>query len=271
MPADRFLCGLTVGCCTLLQVLLPGLFTAIPSAWPGTPPAEAKLVSQIRKVRPSVVAVGTYYFKDSPKIRYHGTGFAVGDGTLIITNAHTIAQIEEEQRFKQLRVFHREFQSHGRRVSLLKRDDEHDLAVLKLEKGIMLPLKLADSGSVQEGEAVALTGYPIGLILGLHPSTHAGIISAISPIVLPSPTARTIKKETVEYLRRPYKVFQIDATAYPGNSGSPVFRISSGEVIGIINMVFVKGKKENILKEPSGITYAIPANFARSLIEEYGY
>jgi hypothetical protein len=54
---------------------------------------------------------------------------------------------------------------------------------------------------VQEGEEVAFTGYPIGLVLGLHPSTHAGIISAISPIVLPSPTARTIKKEMVELLR----------------------------------------------------------------------
>jgi S1-C subfamily serine protease len=49
-----------------------------------------------------------------------------------------------------------------------------------------------------------------------------------------------------------------------------VFRISNGEVIGIVNMVFVKGKKENLLKDPSGITYAIPSNFARSLIEEYG-
>jgi S1-C subfamily serine protease len=271
MPADRFLRGLTVGFCTLFQVLFPSFLTATPPAWSDTPSSETKLVSQIRKVRPSIVAVGTYYFKDSPKLRYHGTGFAVGDGTLIITNAHTVAQIEEEKRIKQLRVFHREFQSHGWRVSLLKRDDEHDLAVLKLENGMMLPLKLADSGSVQEGETVAFTGYPIGLILGLHATTHAGIISAISPIVLPSPTARTINKQIVEYLRRPYKVFQIDATAYPGNSGSPVFRISSGEVIGIINMVFVKGKKENIIKEPSGITYAIPANFARSLIEEYGY
>ena len=270
MDSDYFRRRPVIGFCALFQILLPAFFTGTPPAWPGTLPANANLVSQIRKVRPSIVAVGTYHFKDSPKLRYYGTGFAVGDGTLIVTNSHTIDRIEEEKRFKQLRIFHQEFQSHGRSVSLLKKDEGHDLAVLKLEQGILLPLKLADSGTVQEGEPVAFTGYPIGLVLGLHPSTHAGIISAISPIVLPSPTARNIKKEIVDFLRRPYEIFQIDATAYPGNSGSPVFRISSGEVIGIINMVFVKGKKENILKEPSGITYAIPSNFARDLIEEYG-
>ena len=270
MTSDYFRQRRLIGFRTLFQIILIGLCMAAPAAWPGALPAETKLVSQIRRVRSSIVAVGTYYFKDTPKLRYHGTGFAVGDGTLVITNAHTIARVEEEKRLKQLRVFHQEFHSRGLRVSLLKRDEEHDLAVLKMQEGFLPPLKLADSGTVQEGEEVAFTGYPIGLVLGLHPSTHAGIISAISPIVLPSPTARTIKKEIVELLRRPYKVFQIDATAYPGNSGSPVFRISNGEVIGIVNMVFVKGKKENLLKEPSGITYAIPANFARSLIEGYG-
>ena len=41
-----------------------------------------------------------------------------------------------------------------------------------------------------------------------------------------------------------FNIFQLDATAYPGNSGSPVFDVASGEVIGVINMVFIKGSKE---------------------------
>lgn len=229
-------------------------------------PADS-LVKQIKRVKPSIVAIGTYYFKDSPKVQFRGTGFAAGDGTIIITCAHTIAEIEKEKRLKQLRVFHQSFQSDGKKVFLLTRDEKHDLALLKIEVGTLPPLKLAESMNVQEGEAVAFTGYPLGLVLGLNPTTHTGIISAISPIVLPSPAARAIKKEIVEFLRQPYNIFQIDATAYPGNSGSAVFRISNGEVIGIINMVFVKAKKEHLLKEPSGLTYAIPANFARFLIE----
>jgi S1-C subfamily serine protease len=63
-----------------------------------------------------------------------------------------------------------------------------------------------------------------------------------------------------------YPVLQLDATAYPGNSGSPVYDPESGEVLGIINMVFVKGTKEAALTQPSGITYAIPAKHLQALM-----
>ena len=232
------------------------------------PSADDKLVAHIKRVKPSIVAIGTYSVKDIPKLQFYGTGFSVGDGKLIVTNSHTIARIEEKKRLKQLSVFHEGFQSTGIKVSLLKKDEQHDLAILKIRSGTIPPLKLGDSNTVQEGERVAFMGYPLGLVLGLHPTTHAGIISAISPIVLPSPTSRALKKEIIKYLRHPYNIFQLDAIAYPGNSGSPLFRISDGEVIGIVNMVFVKSLKENIIKTPSGITYAIPSKFARALIDE---
>jgi len=235
-----------------------------------TPAFQGKnrLVSLIKKVKAGTLAIGTYYFKDSPQLRFRGTGFAVGDGRFIVTNAHTINQVEKEKRLKQLRIFHKRFHSEGIKVSLAAKDNVHDLALLKIESGRFTPLTLGDSDFVEEGEAIALTGYPLGLVLGLNPTTHTGIISAVAPIVLPSPTARSIKKEIIEFLRKPYNVFQIDATAYPGSSGSPVFRISTGEVIGVVNMVFVKGKKEHIISKPTGITYAIPSNFVHALIRD---
>ena len=64
-----------------------------------------------------------------------------------------------------------------------------------------------------------------------------------------------------------YSVFQLDATAYPGNSGSPVYDVASGEVVGIVNSVFVKGTKESALSAPSGITYAIPASKLIDLLQ----
>ena len=67
------------------------------------------------------------------------------------------------------------------------------------------------------------------------------------------------------HLSEPWDIFQIDATAYPGNSGSPVYRVSTGKVIGVVNKVFVKGKKEHALTAPTGITYAIPADFIKTL------
>jgi hypothetical protein len=33
----------------------------------------------------------------------------------------------------------------------------------------------------------------------------------------------------------------------------------------VINMVFIKSKKEHILKDPTGITYAIPVEFVHKL------
>ena len=65
-----------------------------------------------------------------------------------------------------------------------------------------------------------------------------------------------------------FEVYQLDGTAYPGNSGGPLFEPDQGEVIGVINMVFVKGTKESALSQPSGISYAIPVRYLQELLRE---
>jgi len=107
-------------------------------------------------------------------------------------------------------------------------------------------------------------------VLGLYPVTHRGTVSAITPIVIPAATTRTLDAKSISRMRTPYTVFQLDGTAYPGNSGSPMYDLDTGAVYGIINMVFVKGTKENALTEPSGISYAIPANYIRDMISKAG-
>ena len=74
-----------------------------------------------------------------------------------------------------------------------------------------------------------------------------------------------MNKTLIKHLKEPFDVFQIDAAAYPGNSGSPVYRVATGKVVGVINMIFIKGKKEHVLKEPTGITYAIPIKYVHEL------
>jgi hypothetical protein len=54
---------------------------------------------------------------------------------------------------------------------------------------------------------------------------------------------------------------QLDGTAYPGNSGS---RFHRHPATGIISSVLVK---ESALKTPSGITYAIPVQKLKALLE----
>ena len=86
---------------------------------------------------------------------------------------------------------------------------------------------------------------------------------------MPSLSSRKLDVRMIGQLQRtPFSVFQLDATAYPGNSGSPLYDPETGTVLGVINMVFVKGLKETAITNPSGITYAIPANFARELLQQ---
>jgi S1-C subfamily serine protease len=93
------------------------------------------------------------------------------------------------------------------------------------------------------------------------------MVSALTPIAIPSANDRQLDPKVVQRLARgAYPVYQLDATAYPGNSGSPLYDINTGAVVGIINLVFVKGTKEAALSNPSGVTYAIPVKYLRALL-----
>ncbi len=226
---------------------------------------DLRLADLIKKTKTSVVAVGTYYFNDLPKASYLGTGFAIDGGQRLVTNYHVILPVIEKNKTHFLRIFHKNFPDTGIKAVILAVDEFHDLAILGHESELLPALKLGDSSFVKEGYRVVFTGYPMGIVFGLNPSTHGGIVSSIAPLVRPSPSARIINGDLIRHLGEPYDIFQIDATALPGNSGSPVILRSSGEVIGVINMVFVKDKKEHVLSEPTGITYAIPSNFIKAL------
>jgi S1-C subfamily serine protease len=129
-------------------------------------------------------------------------------------------------------------------------------------------MTLGNPDKVREGEIYAFTGYPIGVVLGLHPATHRGMVSAITPSAIPAPRAGQLNPAVIGRLQDPYVVFQLDATAYPGNSGSPLYDTKTGHVVGIINKVFVQETKENILSKPSGISYAIPIRYAEQLLKK---
>jgi len=75
----------------------------------------------------------------------------------------------------------------------------------------------------------------------------------------------------IRRLREPYEGFQLDATAYPGNRGSTLWHLESGEMAGVVNRVFVRETKDKVLSDPSGISYAIPAKHVRTLLEEHGH
>jgi S1-C subfamily serine protease len=246
-------------------LLLPFLLMA------GNAYSIQELPDTLEKIKPSIVAVGTYMPKRNPRAIFLGTGFAVADGSLVVTNAHVIPAKLDVEHLEQVGIFYRNNNDDKiiftTEVAL---DKDHDLAILKLKEGHLPPLKLGNVLSAREGQLYAFTGYPIGMVLGLYPVTHRGIISAITPNVIPALNSGNINLKLLHRLHDPYNVFQLDATAYPGNSGSPLYHTDTGDVIGVINKVFIQESKESVLSNPSGISYAIPINYVEKLLADKG-
>lgn len=232
--------------------------------------AFADLPATIERIKPSIVAIGTYKKTQSPPFVFRGTGFVTGDGMQVVTNAHVLPELSIPDA-PELAILIRPSQGGAtiRRARVVARVDDRDIALIRLEGPPLPALQIGDSGTIREGQPIAFTGFPIGGALGFSPVTHRGIVAAITPIALPGGNANQINEKLIKQLKRgSFEIFQLDATAYPGNSGSPVYDAETGLVIGVINMVFVKGSKEAALSAPSGITYAIPAVYVKQLLNE---
>jgi S1-C subfamily serine protease len=244
--------------------LLPALLLAPMAA------ARAELTKTIPLVKRSVVGIGTELRTRSPAIAFFGTGFIAGDGLSVITNAHVVPPVNGEAGKETLGIVLRERNGVAFRAArLVAIDREHDLAHLRLEGEPLPALQLGEPDRVMEGQELAFTGFPLGMVLGLHPATHRATLAAITPIVTPSLSSRKLDARAITQLARSgFDIYQLDGTAYPGNSGSPVYDPDTGTVQAVINMVFVKGLKETAISAPSGITYAIPVRYVHALLQQ---
>ena len=237
---------------------------------------QAGLPETVARIKPGVVGVGTWLPTGAPPFRFRGTGFAVGDGRHVLTAAHVVAVVLDPARNERLAVLAGSGRGERRWAEKVAVDPVHDLALLRITGPPLRPLRLGRSSRVREGEEYAFTGFPLGTLLGLHAATHRATVAAIAPAVMPQATARRLDPATVRRLRSPFRVLQLDATAYPGNSGSPLYDMRTGKVIGLVNQVVVrrpeKGEEapDGGIPRPGGITYAIPIDFARPLLERAG-
>ncbi|MFN0163553.1 MAG: S1C family serine protease [Burkholderiales bacterium] len=230
--------------------------------------SAADLPDTIDRIRPSIVAVGGFKAVGNPPFTFRGTGFVVADGTLVATNAHVVADPPERDGESTIAV---QFRSGDRltvrRARIVATASDVDLAVLRIEGAPLAALPLAGDELPREGREIAFTGFPVGNVLGVTPVTHRGIVSSIAPIAMPGATAQQLSERQVRRLRAgSFNILQLDATAYPGNSGSPVFDVRNGQVVGIINMVLVRGTREAALSSPTGISYAIPVLYLTELL-----
>lgn len=228
----------------------------------------AELSDLIPKVKPAVVAIALYNPTSAPRLKLIGSGFAVAPGNRIATNFHVVEKLPDISKNESYVVL----SGHGsqpqmHQIKHIRSNREHDLALLEI--AATLPyMDLADEQVIAEGTEVAFTGYPITAVLGLYPATHRAIISAVTPIAIPADHSTTLNPRTLRQLQQPFPVYQLDGTAYPGNSGSALYRQSDGKVVAVINMVLVKASREAVLSDPSGITFAIPVKHLKQLMAQ---
>jgi serine protease Do len=164
-----------------------------------------------------------------------GSGFVIHPSGYIVTNAHVVAQSTEWRA-----IFSDKRELPARVVAL---DQEHDLAVLKVDAPQALPtLTLGRSDDLMVGETVIAIGNP----LGYQNTCTAGIVSALD---------RSITlREGVTF----NGLIQTDASINPGNSGGPLLNVL-GELIGINSAI--RGDAQNI-------GFAIPVDHLRALLPE---
>ncbi len=164
-----------------------------------------------------------------------GSGFVIAPDGYILTNAHVIAGAASiSVTFQDGTIVP---------ATVIGRDTDADLAVLKVDTGHPLPIvKFGNSAALRVGDWVLAIGNPYGL----PGSTSAGIVSALD---------RNIHQGAYD------DFIQTDAAINRGNSGGPLFN-AKGEVIGVDSAIY----------SPSGgsvgIGFAIPSAMAAPVAKE---
>ena len=166
---------------------------------------SAALTSIFERVKPGVVQIQT----DG---RGGGTGIIWNEDGRILTNNHVVAR---DNARVQVHL------SDGRTLtaSVLQRNPQLDLALLKVDGTDLKPIQAGDSTQLRVGEWVFALGHPWGQRWVLT----SGIVSTVS-------TIKVAENLTTRYIKS-------DVGLAPGNSGGPLLD-ADGNFIGINAMIF---------------------------------
>jgi putative serine protease PepD len=195
-------------------------------------------------VSPSVVSIAVNSFSGS------GNGSGViyrssGNSSFVITNNHVISPAAQGGSIR-VELNNGDFET----ASIVGRDVAYDLAVLRINRGNLKPIKLGNSNRLVIGESVVAFGSP----LGLSGTVTSGIVSALNRPV----TAGDFGQESF------IDAIQTDAAINPGNSGGPLVD-ATGALVGINSAIATlsSGSSGSI-----GLGFSIPINQAKRVVDE---
>ena len=161
-------------------------------------------------VSPAVVTIVIY--DDTGDELAFGSGFFIGNGK-ILTNAHVV----EGAYSAEVHSLQKTYED----VTIIKRDDDVDLAVLEVNSVGEPIISLADGSDLCVGQRVLAIGNP----LGLERTVSDGLISSMRD-------------------SGGFQTIQITAPVSHGSSGGPLLNMQ-GSVIGITYLTYEEGQNLN--------------------------
>lgn len=150
---------------------------AAPTPAPTPAPAEANLASlsesardALGRARPSVVQIKGFFGGNTAQA-FHGTGFAVAPGGVVMTNYHVVAQnvlFPEKYRLE-----YRTPDGQTGKITVLAIDVRHDLAVVRAE-GFEAPPLALNATTPAKGERAWSIGFPLDVGLTITEGVSNG-------------------------------------------------------------------------------------------------
>jgi S1-C subfamily serine protease len=189
----------------------------------------------LAKVSPSVVTIKTGAESVRGIFEGAGSGVVIGEGGLILTNAHVIQDADT------IEVLF--FDGTLKAADLVGSFPDADIVIIRARNiSGLIPADLGSSADLRVGDEVVAIGNALNL--GDSPSVTKGIVSA---------KGRTISDGVLTL----DNLIQTDAAINPGNSGGPLVN-AAGQVVGI---------NTAIIDNAQSIGFAISIDVVRPLID----
>ena len=185
---------------------------------------SAKMLNYAKNKR-DYIQVVVMVFVETAKARSTGTAFLISEDGYAVTNAHVV----EGAKKITARISDGVSKPTYVEAKVVKSDTLHDAAIIKLA-GSGYKYCEVDDSFVEPvlGEDVAIFGYPFGISM----TENLDMLSISFTRGYVSSNQQLFGQRTTF----------LDINAYPGNSGSPVVNLATGEVIGILSGAF----KDNV-------------------------
>ena len=168
-----------------------------------------------------------------------GSGIIISDDGYILTNNHIVSTSSSESFYEvseatkvTVTLFNDDTEYEAK---IIGKDEQTDLAVIKIEKTGLSKAEFADSDNIKVGEFAMAVGNP----LDMQSSITCGVISAVN-------------REITDSDGKKFTLIQTDAAINSGNSGGALVN-SEGKVIGINTLKLYGTGIE-------GMGFAIPIN-----------